>query len=375
MSRRLILFMAMALVSSNALAQSIQDAEVETFTVFAPNEKGIYNYNHGVVLFPFKGMLYAQWQSSSRDEDSQDTRVLYSRSRDGEHWSEPLPLSDNTIKRPKNRKWLSPQTMTTSGGWWSDGATLIAYINVWPDQDMPCKEGYTICLISDDGEKWSFAGRLTDTEGHPIDGIIEQDLHSLPSGRIITAFHIPPGLTCVPFYTDDPAGITGWKKGEITLPEGEKCTSRGIEPGWYYRRDGTVVMVFRDQKSTFQQLESISHDQGETWSTPEVNGFPDSRAKQSAGNFPDGTAYIVNCPSGNKNRYPLVLSTSSDGVEFDRSIVLRSGEDGDLPPLRFEGKYKRGGYSYPKSVVWDNYLYVGYATNKEDVQITRIKIK
>ena len=38
-------------------------AEVETFAIFSP-EADENKYNHGVVLFPFKGMLYAQWQSS-----------------------------------------------------------------------------------------------------------------------------------------------------------------------------------------------------------------------------------------------------------------------------------------------------------------------
>ena len=48
----------------------------ESFTVFSPG-KDDNKYNHGVVLFPFKGMLYAQWQSSEADEDATDTRVLY----------------------------------------------------------------------------------------------------------------------------------------------------------------------------------------------------------------------------------------------------------------------------------------------------------
>jgi len=78
-------------------------------------------------------------------------------------------------------------------------------------------------------------------------------------------------------------------------------------------------------------------------------------------------------PSGNKNRFPLVVTLSEDGFVFDKAYLLRSGE-ADLQPMRFEGKYKRAGYSYPKSVVWGNYLYVSYATNKEDVELTRIPI-
>ena len=85
--------------------------------------------------------------------------------------------------------------------------------------------------------------------------------------------------------------------------------------------------------------------------------MPDSRAKQSAGNLPDGTAFLVNEPSGNKNRIPLVVSLSKDGRVFDKVFVLRRG-GADLQPLRTPGRYKRPGYHYPKSVVWNGWLYV-----------------
>jgi hypothetical protein len=42
--------------------------------------------------------------------------------------------------------------------------------------------------------------------------------------------------------------------------------------------------------------------------------------------------------------------------------------------MRYSGLYKRKGYSDPKSVIREYYLYVSYATNKEDVEITRIPI-
>ncbi len=97
--------------------------------------------------------------------------------------------------------------------------------------------------------------------------------------------------------------------------------------------------------------------------------MPDSRAKQSAGNLPDGTAFLVNAPSGNKLRAPLVVTFSKDGLLFDRAFVLRTGPP---PVLHHPGKYKRPGYHYPKSVVWNGALYVSYATDKEDAELTRI---
>jgi hypothetical protein len=67
-------------------------ANAETMTIFKP-QTGANQFNNGVVLVPFKGKLYTQWQSSPRDEDSQDTWVAYSVSDDGTRWSKPAVLA------------------------------------------------------------------------------------------------------------------------------------------------------------------------------------------------------------------------------------------------------------------------------------------
>ncbi len=334
----------------------------ETYTIFRPEEKTDH-YGNGVVLMPFKGFLYAQWQSSAKDEDAPDTWVAYSRSSDGIHWLKPVKLS------PKFNKGIC-----TGGGWWVYGDTIVAYLNLWPSrQDVP-KGGYTEYRISTDGINWSNPEHVLDNNGKPVNGIIEQDPHALPGGRIIDAFHMQPGLKVSPFYTDDPFGISGWTKGYMKNLPFNGSVSRELEPSWFYRSDGAVVMIFRDQAGSFKKLASVSTDRGVNWSSPVVTDMPDSRAKQCAGNLPDGTAYQVNNPSGNKSRIPLVIILSKDGKFFNKAYLLRSGGD-DLQPLRFEGKYKRPGYSYPKSMIWKNYLYVSYSTNKEDVQLTRVPLK
>jgi hypothetical protein len=117
---------------------------------------------------------------------------------------------------------------------------------------------------------------------------------------------------------------------------------------------------------------SVSKDRGETWTRPEFTTIPDGRTKQCAGNLPDGTAYMVSCSAPAKRRWPLVLHLSSDGRSFDKAILLRSGSPSDLPPRRYEGKYKTLGYNYPKALVYHKKLYVCYSTNKEDVECTII---
>ena len=204
-----------------------------------------------------------------------------------------------------------------------------------------------------------------------MNAIFEQDPHVLPDGRIVNAAHFQPGLKISPIYTDDPYGISGWRKGQFSYTSnGDQ--SRELEPSLYWKKDGTLVMVFRDQKSTYKKMAATSTDHGETWSKAVVTAVPDARTKQSAGNLPDGTAYFACNPVDNKTRLPLALLLSDDGTSFDRGYLLRSSNE--IQSLRFSGSAKRAGYHYPKSMVHDGYLYVAYATNKEDVEYTRVPI-
>ena len=91
---------------------------------------------------------------------------------------------------------------------------------------------------------------------------------------------------------------------------------------------------------------------------------------QCAGSF-GKYVYFVNNPVPTRRRVPITVGVSANGKYFDRMYLLRSTPQ----PLRYEGISKTEGYSYPGSVVWGDYLYVSYATNKEDIEITRIPLE
>lgn len=332
---------------------------LEQHIVFFADELGTH-YNHGVVLLPFKDQLFMQWQSSAKDEDGADTQVLYTSSQDGLFWREEEVLAS-----------VRPEVTLTNGGWWTDGNRLVAYINVWPEAVEP-RGGHVEYRVSEDGFRWSDSQPLRFSSGDPVNGILEQDLKALPGGRILTALHQQPGLKLTPLYTDDPTGTRDWQLGRLPNLRFDADTSRELEPSWYQKSDGTLVMVFRDQTSSYRVLASESHDQGETWTPPLLTEMPDSRAKQSAGNLPCGAAYLVNNPSGFNERSPLVVSLSKDGERFTHAFLL--ADRSDLPLMKYEGKYKRAGFSYPKSVVWNDYLWVGVAANKEDVMVIRVPV-
>jgi hypothetical protein len=335
-------------------------AGTETVTIFKASASSDH-YSNGVVMVGFKGYLYCQWQSSDTNEDSPDTWVAYSRSKDGKTWTAPMKIAGPTSTY-----------YCTSGGWWVNGDTLVAYVNVWPASLTP-RGGFAYYSTSTDGLTWSAIRQVKMSDGTVMKGIIEQDPHSLPNGRIVNAAHFQPGLIAAPVYSDDQSGVRGWKRATYTNMTYSGDVTREIEPSWFWQRDGSAVMIFRDQTSTFRKLAAKSTDNGKTWSTAVITDMPDSRAKQSAGNLPDGTAYMVHNPVTGKNRYPLAIVLSQDGQVFDRAFVMRKGGS-DLQAQIYTGTAKTLGYSYPKSLVWNGYLYAAYSTNKEDVEYTRIPL-
>ena len=313
-------------------------------------------YVNNVLVTAFNGRYYCMWQSSARDEDTPDTRVVYATSADGVCWSGPMDLAVPT-----------DSTFVTPGGWIRRGETLTAVLNYIcaPDRSRGGSAWY---VSTQDGRAWSEPQPLRMADGRPLQGILEQDPLRLPGGRTVGAAHFRPALRVNPVYTDDPAALTGWT--EAAFPAGEGSP---LEPSQYVTVDGKLVMFFRDQASSFVKLASVSEDQGASWTAPMKTNIPDSRSKQCAGTLPDGRAFWVGNPTGCKSRRALAIALSTDGYNFDKAFILAG--PADLPPRRNEGRYKTLGYNYPKAVVLGDTLWISLSINKEDAVLYRVPLK
>ena len=312
-------------------------------------------YVNNVLITAFAGKYYCMWQSSARDEDTPDTRVVYSTSIDGLRWEAPMDLALPT-----------DSTFVTPGGWIQRGDSLTAILNYVCARDRS-KGGTAWYSSTYDGKEWTSAQPLLMADGSPLQGMFEQDPLQLPGGRTVGAAHFLPGLRVNPVYTDDPSALTGWK--EAAFPDGEGSP---LEPSQYLAPDGKLVMIFRDQASSFLKLASVSEDQGESWTPPMKTNIPDSRSKQCAGTLPDGRVFWVGNPTGSKSRRILALALSADGYHFDKAFLLAGPED--LPPRRNEGRYKTLGYNYPKAAVLSDTLWISLSINKEDAALFRIPL-
>ena len=327
-------------------------AEAERICVYRSDGEG---YVNNVLLSKFRGVYYCMWQSSPRDEDSPDTHVMFATSPNGRTWTEPCLLA-----APTDSCFVSP------GGWLQRGDSLAAVLN-YVDAADRSRGGTAWARVTGDGSTWTAPRPLLMAEGTPMDGILEQDPLLLPGGRTIGAAHFRPGLQVRPIYTDDPSGLKGWRAAQFPAGDGNP-----LEPSQFSRTDGTLVMIFRDQASSFVKLASISTDKGESWSRTALTGIPDSRSKQCAGNVPDGRSFMVWNPTGSKSRRVLVLALSDDGVCFDSAWLIAGPSD--LQPRRHEGRYKTLGYNYPKAFVEDDALWIALSENKEDAVLFRVPL-
>ncbi len=347
---------------------------LETITIFRPSKDGDMKFNNHPQLVEFKGRLYATWVGHPIHEPSPESWVYYSYSEDGVNWAEPVRIG------PDNR---------ASGGWITDGETLgclligLEYVKV---NGKAYKTSCTEVMVSSDGKSWSEPKKLISNAAP------SESARRLENGRFMMVCHgldLNEGSYGVEgvegvretriMYTDAEDGLSGWTEAELPdiLPynaNDKEKVARPVEASWYQRKDGILVMLFRDlwhdaKKRTWKVLYSVSYDNGSTWTKPVISNIIDSDSMQCAGSF-DGKAYFVNNPVPQRRRVPITLGVSDNGEYFDKMYLLR----GKPQPRRYEGISKTEGYSYPGSCIWNGCLYVAYATNKEDVEISRIPL-
>jgi hypothetical protein len=341
----------------------LDQIRADTITVFSPRPDDEFKFANHPQVIAFKDHLYVTWCGHYRDEASTGW-ALYSRSSDGLEWSKPVPI----IPDPR-----------TSAGFWTNGDKLVAYLSKRSDTVDGASD--TEMYSTTDGINWTY-------EGAVVNAAFSQNPKQLPNGRLVVCGHfdVQSGEMAgvkfgIPFYTDQPDGCGGWVRADMALRTdyvNSRNVSRATEPSWFRRSDGSLVTLFRDLyfdeagEQSYRTLASVSSDNGETWSYPLVTDMVDSGSMQCAGNLPDGTSFAVNCPTTtDQYRCPLAIMLSEDGVNFDRVYLVR----GKPQSKRYPGGSKTNGYSYPGACIYDEHLYISYATNKEDVELSRIPLE
>lgn len=141
---------------------------------------------------------------------------------------------------------------------------------------------------------------------------------------------------------------------------------------WFTRKDGKMVGLWK------WSFAALSEDGGKTFSPPaKVPTLQMTGAKISGRRTADGRFALVYNPNlDDDHRWPLAIVTSDDGILFDHMLSLH----GEVPPRRFNGKYKDFGPQYNRIVEEGNGqtpgsdLWVTYSMNKEDIWVSRVPV-
>ncbi|MBC8867832.1 MAG: exo-alpha-sialidase [Planctomycetes bacterium] len=341
-------------------------------------------FNHHPYLACYQGVLFACWDSQARDENTSGQHGMFCYSTDGgKTWSDPRRLFPPLAENVPASEMKEPRPFQTSQGFVDIDGQLYAVEIV----DKSLKEKvYRFNEVSRDRIGWlARAVRadgalgeifwLSETTPDP-----EPDFPAYPAGE-------PSLVARINAHFKEPANLPKLVFGPRAHPDSDD-EHRMTEPTPTWQLEsGTWVRLYRDAGSvhanTKREVEAsksrrnyaaFSFDDGKTWTTPTRTDFPDSCARSNAGRLPNGQYFVINnlLPMSPKKggRSLLAVSLSRDGLQFDRSVVLRFV----APGLRYEGKAKSIGYQYPHSLVVGKHLWVIYSVNKEDIEVARIPL-
>jgi hypothetical protein len=325
-----------------------------------------YTYQHHMDLGCWKGRLYAVWDMTVKDEDTPPCRLVYSTSTDGFNWTEPKDLY------PPNKGWNLRFYFYHA----SNGRMLAFAAASYPTKAITEKKKATVLVreITADhqlGEIWTlmkpgpsyppsfeeckdagFVAACREACNNRL--LLEQQDYGMLLGDRRMKWH-------------DPANWPGGKVGGM-----DKFWTFGKALCFFHRQDGTLVSLCK------LGFVSLSTDEGQNWSFPVVpKGLVAGSGKIWGQRTPDGRYALVYPPQNPGPRFPMVVTTSDDGISFHDMRVIH----GEVPPERYQGKWKDLGPQYLRGVAeWagdaptidKSAIWVIYSLNKEDIWVSRV---
>lgn len=353
---------------------------VESVFLYQPKED--WTYSHHASINFYQGRFYAIWSNGRDHEDYPGQRVLIASSSNFSDWTEPQPLVGSLMGKHS-------ELILTAAGFHQYESTLTAYYGAYEYLPEALQAGIRNGRGHQDTRLWALTTRDGKTWSAPLDMVAPIVPNHGPqptrSGRLIIS-----GNISFP-YTDDPAGLAGWKMTGIYPPEMAETICDDSESFWnvqahmgwpaglcegsFYQTDDSIIhMLVRTTGPGYagKLWQTESSDDGATWQPPVESNLTDNNTKFHFGRLPDGRFYYVGSPDPEPRgaRRPLVLSLSDDGLRFDRHFILADTEYS----MARDGLHKGGLYGYPHTMIHNGALYVIYSLRKEAVQALRVEL-
>jgi hypothetical protein len=146
-----------------------------------------------------------------------------------------------------------------------------------------------------------------------------------------------------------------WRINPLAAYDGN---GRPEEPYWYILPDGkTIVGLIRDNGGSKFLLRTFSRDNGKTWSKIHRTNFPDATSKFFVHRTSRGY-YVMVSNSNPRQRDPLTLAISQDGLVFNKLFWLIGGRHVD----------------YPHLIEHDGHLLIAFSGAKQTMEVMKVSL-
>jgi len=347
---------------------------LETYTVIRSNREhpelaeGLgWTYQHHPDIAVWKGRIYAGWNSCEKDEDTWPSRELLSWSVNGKEWSNPVEMFPMGVSTPLRMYFfLAP----------NGRMLIIAGMRVSREKLSERKKNALVVRELHAGHSLGkvFSLRVPPEPFSSMPSLFEtcndkgfvEACRQLLSDRIYLQQQDYGNML-------DPDQRMKWNDPENWEGDNQlkkEADNFGKAMCFFERKDGSMVGIGKNRWVT------VSNDNGNTWTQPvKPSSLISGMGKVWGQKAPDGKYLLIYNPHP-KNRWPLALLTSHDGIIFSHPYAVH----GELPEKRYDGLYKDPGLSYHRGLSnWnndgsrkDNAVWMVYSLNKEDIKVIRI---
>lgn len=314
-------------------------------------DKGVNQHNY---LAHHNGRFWAMWSDGPGIEDRAGQRVKFATSDDGLSWSLPRFLTPEPPGSGKDSPFYGTRTdkgfrWISRGFWQRDGELLaLAALDEAGAFFGPSLELRAFRLNTSD-ETWEDAGVVFD---NAINNFAPKKLRT--GEWMMSRRPHDYKKTGVEFLIGGHRAIHQWESFPVPGSSDELAAE---EPDWWVLADGNLAALFRDNRRSGYLYRSFSANHGRTWSKPARTNFPDARSKFNGLRMSNGRYVLVSNPNP-RQRDPLAISVSNDGIVFNKMGYLVGGRHVD----------------YPHVIEHNRHLLVAFAGGKQTVEVLKVRI-
>lgn len=337
-----------------------------------------WTYHHSPMIHYRNKKMYLLCNSAPKDEDKDKGHVLLFTSSDfGRTWSFPAVVFPEIMVNVKGvDQWTSNNQRI---GWWtSPSGRLYAMSGYYPvvsgNAGDDCERRWFGIAVRESKNDTSFGDIFFIADNPDI-----YDRATLPFPYYTESSDKDFISDCNILRADKLVTLHWW---EQILPEnfpfpqslvefikikGDRKFAKAIS--YFHRPDSSVVALWKMSYS------SLSFDNGLTWTQPvQLKTMGAGYDKIWGQRTDDGRFACTWTPRASGYRYPLIIATGTDGVNFDNMLSIN-----DECYIRYPGSSKNEGASnYQRGLLEGNSdipgtdMWLGYSMSKEDIWVSRI---